>query len=56
MAVFIVIGLVFAFLGGFYAAKKGRSGALWGIICFFTGIFGLLILAILGENKEKSIG
>lgn len=43
--VIIVIMLVFAAIGGFWASAKGLSVALWAIVCGLFPLIGLIILA-----------
>ncbi|PSM19845.1 hypothetical protein [Nitratireductor sp. StC3] len=45
MVILILIGLVFAGVGAAWASSKNLSPFLWGLLCFFTGFIGLIILA-----------
>lgn len=45
MILFLVIALVFAGIGAAWANSKNLSPVLWGVVCFFTGFIGLIILA-----------
>ena len=45
-----LIWLVLGFVGAYVAGEKGRDRIAWGFICFLTGIFGLIILAILPKK------
>ena len=41
-----------AFLGVIMARNKNRNTTFWGTFCALFGIFGLAILAIMGDNEE----
>jgi len=45
MIFFIIIGLIFGGIGAAWANSKHLNPLLWGIVCFFTGFIGLIILA-----------
>lgn len=47
-AIRIGIALGFAFLAAYFAGRKNRSKAGWGIAGFFLGFIPLLILAFCG--------
>ncbi len=49
---FLAIWIGFGIAGATMAEKRNRNKFGWFTICFFFGIIGIAILAILGENKE----
>jgi hypothetical protein len=52
--IWLVFGLFFALISAGMANRRGRNGALWGVLGFFIGIFAILILAIIGKSAEIS--
>lgn len=44
----IVIGL-FAWLGAEMAKTRNRNTTVWAIVCALTGIFGVIVLALIGK-------
>lgn len=42
----LFFAIIFAILGAYFANKSCLDPALWGIICFLFGIFGMLALLI----------
>ncbi len=52
----VVIVLLFWALwiwaGVHMARSRGRDPTTWGIICFLTGVFGVIALAIAGDSRE----
>lgn len=57
MLLILFFAVIFAILGAYLADKMDMDPALWGIICFLFGIFGIIILliaiAIKGGNKPE---
>jgi hypothetical protein len=51
-----MIALVFALIGGMMATNRNRNPYGWAILCFFTSIFGLILLAIVGKSDSKADG
>ena len=47
----IVIGL-FAWLGAEMAKTRHRNTTVWAIVCALTGIFGVIILALIGKAVD----
>ena len=47
----IVIGL-FAWLGTEMAKTRNRNTTVWAIVCALTGIFGVIILALIGKADD----
>ena len=45
MAIILIVAVVFAGIGAAWASSKNLSPMTWGVICFFTGFVGLIILA-----------
>lgn len=50
--IILVFLIIFAIIGGVMASSRRRSPLLWGFICFFTGIIGIVILAVIGTDKS----
>ena len=44
----VICGLL-AWWGSSLAKTRNRSPVTWGIVCFVIGIFGVIIIAILGK-------
>ena len=51
--IFVAFVLSRAFLGCWLAAKKGYSQAAWFFLCFFFGLFALLVLGFVPQNTMK---
>lgn len=49
----VVIAVVFAFICGYLARRKGRSTALWAILGFLFPIIALIIIAVLSSKKVR---
>ncbi len=54
MEFLIVIWIIFAIIGAVMAGNRNRSTLGWAVICGFTGLIGILILAIAGKNREAA--
>lgn len=52
MELFLIMGVIFAFLCGIIAKGKGRDALVWGFIGFMTGLIGLIILVCLNDVKD----
>lgn len=52
--IFLAVALICAVAGAVMAGHRGRSPIGWFIICFFIGLFGILLLAILGPANRAS--
>jgi hypothetical protein len=50
--IWVAVGAIFAWAGASMAANRNRDPMLWGIISFFTGIIGIVILAVIGEERQ----
>ena len=44
----VIIGL-FAWLGAEMAKTRHRDATVWAIVCALTGVFGVIILALIGK-------
>lgn len=53
--ILLVVMVVFAFIGAAMASGRNRSPFLWAVICFFTGIIGVIILAVIGTDREPYV-
>ena len=51
---FIAIGILFAFACGSIASGKNRDVFGWALIGLFTGIIGLIVVAVLPELEDAS--
>lgn len=47
----VVIGL-FAWLGAEMAKTRHRNTTIWAIICALTGVFGVVVLALIGKATD----
>ncbi|NEI65011.1 hypothetical protein [Rhizobium leguminosarum] len=54
MFIFVIIGIVFGFIGAMMAKSKNKEPVLWFIICAFTGLIGIIILAV-SKADEKAV-
>lgn len=56
MTAFLLVGLfmsaVFAFIGYSIAKGKGREPVLWAVLCFFLGLLGVIIIAVLPDQDR----
>ena len=50
--IYIVLSMVCGVIGVFVARSKNLNPVLWGAICFFTGIIGLLILTFMRSKAS----
>lgn len=48
----IIVGLLFAWACHYLAGKRNRNQVNWAIGGFLFGIFALVTLLLVGENKE----
>jgi hypothetical protein len=53
LVVGIAFGLLWAYFGRRLAIRKGRSATIWPIVCFLTGLIGLIVLAIVPATAAK---
>ena len=53
VVIFVAAVLGRAFLGSWLAVKKGYSQTVWFYLCFFFGIFALLVLGFAPSNAIK---
>lgn len=37
------------------ASSRNRDPVAWGVICFLTGIIGIIVLALLGTNNDPRV-
>jgi hypothetical protein len=52
----VFFSLITAFSGRMLAKKKTRNVLSWSLICFFTNIWGLILLLLLPAYEEKITG
>ena len=55
MLVFVVVWVICAIVGALIADRKGRSTALWALVCLITGVFGILVIAVLPRQKDGEV-
>ena len=55
LAIIVIMVLGNAFLGCWLAGKKGYSQVAWFYLCFFLGIFALLVLGFAPPKSKKQI-
>ncbi|WP_150128961.1 hypothetical protein [Rhizobium phaseoli] len=55
MFIFIVVGLVFGLVGSAMAKSKNKEPVLWFFICAFTGLIGIIILAVLKAEQTGPV-
>lgn len=48
---FVVIAL-FAWLGAEMAKTRHRNTTVWAIVCALTGVFGVVVLALIGKATD----
>lgn len=46
---FLVVAIICAVVGAKIASSKGRDPAVWGLVCFFTGLIGIIILLVTAD-------
>ncbi len=51
--IWLVVGVVFAFIGAGMAKERNRDAAAWGLICALTGLIGVIALAIAGKADAQ---
>lgn len=49
----IVVALLFSLWGTNMAEHRGRNKTVWGIVCFLTGLLGIIVLAFVPKTEEK---
>jgi hypothetical protein len=54
MAVLIVVWVICAIAGALIAERKGRSAGLWAVICLLTGVFGILVIAVMSKQTQAA--
>lgn len=52
--IYLASGGVFAWACSAVAKGKGKDGAVWGVLGFFLGLIGLIIIAIIPEEQGRS--
>ena len=55
LVVFLLLGLVLAFVGGNLWQNKGGSFAVGFLIVFFLGLIGLLIVALVNPSATQAL-
>ncbi|MEH2700255.1 hypothetical protein GFL93_09225 [Rhizobium leguminosarum bv. viciae] len=53
MFIFVIIGIICGFIGAMMAKGKNKEPVLWFFICAFTGLIGIIILAM---SKAEQTG
>lgn len=53
--ILLVFMMIFAIIGAVMAGSRNRSPFLWAVICFFTGVIGIIILAVIGTDREPIV-
>ncbi|MEC9264728.1 MAG: SHOCT domain-containing protein [Pseudomonadota bacterium] len=53
LLIYLAFGLIFALICANMAKSRNRSTGLWGVLGFFLGIIAVLILAIIGKDKDS---
>jgi hypothetical protein len=53
MAAVIVVWVICAIVGALIGDKKGRSAGLWAVICLITGVFGILVVAVMPKQRTE---
>jgi len=49
LLVTLAIIALFAWIGAEMAKTRNRSTTVWAIVCALTGIFGVIVLALIGK-------
>ncbi|WP_421876397.1 SHOCT domain-containing protein [Pacificispira sp.] len=52
LLIYLAFGIIFALLCASMAKSRNRSIGLWTVLGFFLGLFAVLILAIIGKDKN----
>ncbi len=55
IVLYLIVGIICAFVCASMAKSKNRESGLWGVLGFFFGIFAVLILALL-DRREPGAG
>jgi hypothetical protein len=53
LLVLLIFGMIFGAIGASMATKRHRNELAWGLICLLFGIFGIFILALLGDQESR---
>jgi hypothetical protein len=53
---YLIAGVVFAAIGGEMAKARNRDAAVWALLCFATGLLGIIVLAIVGDASPEASG
>lgn len=49
---FLIFWVVLGIIGAVIANNKGRSGCLWGILCFLLGPIGIILALVMPPSQE----
>ena len=54
MELLVTLGIIalFAWLGAEMAKTRHRNTTVWAIVCALTGIFGVIVLALIGKADD----
>ncbi len=52
LIIFLVVIGLFAWLGSEMAKTRNRSSIVWAIVCALFGVFGVVILALVGKAES----
>lgn len=50
----LVIALLFAAASAWVATRRGRSSVLWAVLGFVFGVFALLAVAVLPDQRQRT--
>jgi len=50
---YLISGAIFAVIGTEMARARNRDVAVWGLICFVTGLLGIIVLAVVGDESSE---
>lgn len=53
--IYLIIGVVFGYIGAKMAGARGRDPALWGLLCFLFPLLGVLALALAGKRNDQIV-
>jgi hypothetical protein len=48
----LLTACLFAWIGSEMAKRRNRDPLAWGIICVIFGLFGIIVLALVGTHEE----
>lgn len=54
MILILIVWTICAAIGASMATKRNRNEVLWGGICFLTGVFGIAVLALMGNARKEA--